>query len=92
LEQNFRFLRNEIDIIAKKEHTIVFIEVKTRQSSTFGPPEEAVTKAKQRQIRKTAQGYIDRNHLKDPECRFDVLAISLSQNGTFSIDHLENAF
>ena len=92
VESNFRFKRGEIDIIAYDRDTLVFIEVKTRKSTTFGFPEEAVTAQKQQQIRRIAQGFMAKQHLQEPYCRFDVISISFDENGTYDIHHIKNAF
>ena len=55
IRRGFRFHRGEIDIIAYDRETLVFIEVKTRRNFDCGLPEEAVTPAKQAQIRKVAE-------------------------------------
>ena len=49
LDRNYRFLKNEVDIIAKFENQLVIIEVKTRQTAEIGEPWRAVTKNKQKQ-------------------------------------------
>ena len=54
LRRNYRFGRGEIDIIAQDGTELVFVEVKTRRTSAFGEPEEAVTPKKQSQIRTVA--------------------------------------
>ncbi|MBM3284778.1 MAG: YraN family protein, partial [Candidatus Aminicenantes bacterium] len=58
VERGFRFHRGEIDIIAYDKNTLVFVEVKTRQSREFGLPEESVTPAKQAQLRRLAEAYL----------------------------------
>ncbi len=83
--------RGEIDIIAYDKKTLVFVEVKTRRSKDFGFPEESVTAAKQRQIRKIAQGFLAKNRLANIECRFDVLSLEVNGEGC-SIGHIKNAF
>lgn len=90
--QGFRFRRGEIDIIAYDRNTLVFIEVKTRSSREFGPPEESVTPSKQRQIRKMAQGFLALHHIKDVECRFDVLSLMKRGENEYSVLHIKNAF
>lgn len=90
--QGFRFQRGEIDIIAYDRNTLVFIEVKTRSSREFGPPEESVTPSKQRQIRKMAQGFLALHHIKDVECRFDVLSLMKRRENEYSVLHIKNAF
>jgi putative endonuclease len=92
IERNFRFLRGEIDIIAYERKTLVFIEVKARKSKEFGPPEEAVTPSKQRQIKRVAQGFLTQNNLQDTECRFDVLSLSFNEKNGYQIHHLKDAF
>jgi len=81
LERNFRSKFGEIDIIAQEGDFLVFIEVKTRWSQKFGPPEEAVTPRKIKRITKAAQ-YYKMLHPELPEAlRIDVVAIDLSPGG-----------
>lgn len=92
LERNYRKSFGEVDIIAKDMETVVFIEVKTRQSARFGSPFEAVDTRKQRQISKVAQEYLQTQGSTDVSARFDVIAIRVDRDNSFSIDHLRNAF
>jgi len=92
IERGFRFLRGEIDLIAWDGPTLVFIEVKTRHVSSFGYPEESVNFAKRNQIRRIARGYLLRNTLEDLECRFDVLTLTIEYSGSWSINHIKDAF
>lgn len=92
IERNFRFLRGEIDVIAYERKTLVFVEVKARKSKEFGPPEEAVTPSKQRQIKRVAQGFLAQNNLQDTECRFDVLSLSFNEKNGYQINHFKDAF
>lgn len=89
---NFRFHRGEIDLIAYDRKTLVFFEVKTRRSLSFGLPEESVTPAKQRQIRKIAEAYLLTHNLRDVPCRFDILSVSFDERIGLDIRHFENAF
>lgn len=91
LERNFRFDRGEIDIVADDRGTLVFVEVKTRHSKSFGEPEDAVTPKKRLQLRKVAKGYLYAQHIESKQCRFDVVAIEY-QGGDVTIRHIENAF
>ncbi|MCJ7611354.1 MAG: YraN family protein [Candidatus Aminicenantes bacterium] len=90
----FRLHRGEIDIIAYDGPTLVFIEVKTRSGEEFGWPEEAVTEAKQRQVRKIAAGYLMKNRIMESRtpCRFDVLSLVRDDDTAFLIRHIKNAF
>ena len=90
LETNYRFGRDEVDIIATIDSYIVFVEVKTRESNYLGEPEEAVTKAKQKRIIKVANHYIIENDL-DNESRFDIFGVIINQK-TERIHHIINAF
>jgi putative endonuclease len=90
LEQNWRFRKYEVDIISKKGQTIVFVEVKTRKSGTFGEPEVFVTRQKQNFLIAAANQYIIQNNI-DLESRFDIIAI-LQFNNNHSVKHLEDAF
>jgi putative endonuclease len=97
LERNYRFRRNEIDIIALERSTLCFIEVKTRSSGEKGDPLEAVTIQKQKEIIKAAKAYLALTGNMERECRFDVVAVRLRDNGTgkegrYSIEHVTDAF
>jgi putative endonuclease len=76
IEKNFRCKIGEIDIIAKKDEYIRFIEVKYRSDSRRGLPEEAVNYKKQKLISKTASYYMIKNKMSmDTACVFDVVSI-----------------
>ena len=90
LETNWRAGRNEIDLIAMDGRFLVVVEVKTRQSASFGEPEIAVTREKQRALIRSANAYIRRKNL-DNEIRFDIISI-ISTKNTEKINHIEDAF
>lgn len=90
LEQNYRWGKGEIDLICKKEQTLVFVEVKTRQTSYFGEPYQAVTRQKQKQIIKVANQYIMEGNI-GLDVRFDVVSIILNSKRK-AVNHIENAF
>lgn len=87
LETNFTNSLGEIDIIAKDKDTIVFVEVKTRQTDRFGLPREAITKYKQNKIRKVATGYLKLKHQMNSPVRFDCIDILDDK-----ITHIKNCF
>ena len=88
LETNYNNKIGEIDIIAKIDKTIVFIEVKTRQSLRYGHPREAVNYYKQQKIRNVAVGYLKFKGLYEKvNMRFDVVDILGEE-----ITHIQNAF
>ncbi len=91
--RNFRCREGELDIVADEDGTTVFVEVKTRKSTTFGRPAEFVDRRKFRKLKKAAMQYI-RN--PDADMRFDVIEILYELHyGEFlvkEINHIENAF
>jgi putative endonuclease len=92
VETRFRFLRGEIDIVARHRDTLVFVEVKMRTGQAFGRPEESVTPAKQQQIRKVAEGYLLLRRPGDVVCRFDVIAIRPDEGTGYAVEHFVDAF
>jgi putative endonuclease len=88
VSRNFRYKKSEIDIIAVKDKTIAFVEVKTRTNAFFQEPELSVTRSKQKQITLGANYYIQENDI-DLDIRFDIIAITLFGN---KINHIEDAF
>lgn len=90
LETNWRYRKYEVDIISKKDETIVFVEVKSRKSNTFGEPEIFVTRQKQNFLIAAANHYIITNDI-DLESRFDIIAI-VQFNNSQTVKHLEGAF
>lgn len=94
LTQNFRYDRAEIDLIFKDEtnKVLIFIEVKTRRTKTFGEPEDSITPNKQNQLRKSAEGYLSSHEeFSEYEKRFDVVTIYI-ERGKEQINHIVNAF
>jgi len=92
VEVNYRKPYGEVDIIARDGDILVFVEVKTRKSSGFGTPFEAVDSRKQRQISRIAQEYLQSHGLLETSARFDVIAIRLDGDQPAVIDHIKNAF
>ena len=91
IEKNYVCKLGEMDIIAREKDTLAFIEVKTRTSTFFGPPQLAVTSSKQRQLSKVALYYLKEKRLEDVKARFDVVAILLGQEGE-EVELIRDAF
>lgn len=89
LERNKHFSKNcEIDIIANDKKTMVFVEVKTRTTTKFGHPLEAITKTKYQNIKTGLFTYLQENNLKDTSFRIDAISIILEPE--IQIQHLKN--
>jgi len=80
----------EIDLIAYDADTLCFIEVKTRASDWFAPPQVNVDKRKRRQITRAARVYRQMLGIENEPHRFDVVTIVLNNNSTPQIDLLRN--
>ncbi|PSQ95175.1 MAG: YraN family protein [Bacteroidetes bacterium SW_9_63_38] len=94
LERNYRFKHKEIDLVCydpRKEGEIVFVEVKTRSGTGFGPPEAAVTDSKKAALMEGARAYLHEQKREDAPARFDVIGVLLTDDGP-EITHYENAF
>jgi len=89
--RRYRTRGGEIDIIARDGRTLVFVEVKARESRAFGAAAEAVTAFKQRRITDLALDYMMHHHLTDCPCRFDVVSIHLD-SGDPIVEIFQNAF
>ena len=92
LARGVRLLRGEIDIVARRRGTLVFVEVKARSGTGCGRPEESVTPSKQAQIRRLAQAFLVRHRLDDAPCRFDVIAVRFSDDDPAVVSHFVDAF
>lgn len=91
LHTNWRCRHKEVDIIAQKDHFLVFLEIKTRTGLDFGFPEEAVTRPKQWHLKAAALDYLEQ--FPSPlDIRFDVISILLDGGQATEIVHFEDAF
>ncbi len=86
VERNWRKGRAEIDIIALQEDTLVFVEVKFRNNTKFGLPEEKLSESQQNRILEAAENYLIEKNWNGP-IRFDVIAITRDD-----LLHMEDAF
>jgi putative endonuclease len=91
VERRYRTTSGELDIIARHGDYLVFVEVKARQSGSFGDPEEAVTLQKQQRMVWMATDYLTRHGLHEVACRFDVVGIN-TQTEPPAITVIEDAF
>lgn len=91
MARNWHSGHRDIDIIAHKSGTVVFVEVKTRRNATFMKPEQAVDARKIRSLSAAAEAYI-RRYKVDADVRFDIITVTGTPEGAHSINHIEDAF
>lgn len=93
IQRNYRCPHGEIDIIATKKDTLIFIEVRTRTSSTYGAPEESITAFKKEKMVSSALYYCSHHSDLPPNWRIDFVAVELDevQNKVKRIEHFESA-
>jgi len=89
ISRNERTPYGEIDIVAEKEGLTIFVEVKTRTTKTFGPPEMAVTRRKQEHMMATAEYYAQKNEID--HWQIDVVAVERNNDSVPDILHFKNA-
>jgi putative endonuclease len=88
-----RLKTGEIDLVAVDRQTVVFVEVKTRESADAGHPSEAVDAAKQRRLTRAAVTFLKHHGLLESPARFDVVAITWPANQRRpTVEHFPNAF
>ena len=91
LERRYRGIRNELDLVMRRENMVAFVEVKTRRRDDFGDPICAVDRHKQRRLIRSAQAWIVHHGEPQFEYRFDVIGILVEHSGP-QVQHIENAF
>ncbi len=91
LATNYRTGRLEIDIIARKDDMLVIVEVRTRATDWYQQPEATVDRKKRLHLAQAAQGYIRYTRWQG-ETRFDIIAIVKKADGSFELEHFEDAF
>ena len=92
LRRNCRSRHGEIDLIARDGDAVVFVEVKTRSSRTWGDPETAVTPTKQRRMAHAAITFAEKHRLREHPLRLDVVAVLTEAGHEPEIKHFKNAF
>ena len=90
LERNFEASQGEIDIIAKDDEELVFVEVKTRTDMSYGEGAEAVTPIKLQHLLNSIKYYIYKRNLQDEFIRIDIIEVYIKQNNV-KINHIKKA-
>ncbi|MBW1917062.1 MAG: YraN family protein [Deltaproteobacteria bacterium] len=91
LERNYTTPLGEVDLIAQHQGALVFVEIKTRKSKTFGSAREAISSRKQARLHRVAQYYLKHRRLTPRPMRFDVVAISV-QGQDIKVEIIPYAF
>ena len=92
VQRNYRVRGGEIDLIMRDGETLVFVEVKTRQSENFIATEQVVNYAKQQHLRCAARRFIHLAKAHRRPCRFDVVVVLSGSGGRGQVKHFTNAF
>ena len=91
VQQNFTVRGGEIDLVAKRGETLVFVEVKTRTNEQFGSGDESFTSLKKRRILRAIEQYLYRTYRDaDVDYRVDLIEIALSSGKQPRIRHFED--
>ena len=93
LDKNFRNKFGEVDIICRKADLIIFVEIKSRYTNSYGSPLESVTCYKQNKIILLSKYYILNKNLVNFNIRYDVIEIYLNHlNNLYKVNHIIDAF
>jgi putative endonuclease len=93
LTKNYSCKTGEIDLVmVDTDHSIVFVEVKTRFSESFEAAESVITYGKKLKLARTARYFLSTNNIRNRSYRFDVIAVISSPDTKTQIRHYENAF
>lgn len=92
LAERYRVAHGEVDIVARHDETIVFIEVKTRRADDYGGGAAAVTWRKQRKIVRVAEAFLAQARLAHLPCRFDVVSVEWPPGGGPRAEIIRGAF
>ncbi len=90
LQFNYRCRLGEIDIVARKNSLLVFVEVRTRTGTRFGTAVESITAAKKKRLSRLARYYMAKELRREVPCRIDLVAIDLDgPNSEPRINHIK---
>ncbi|BBH64343.1 UPF0102 protein [Actinoplanes sp. OR16] len=92
LDRNWRCPEGEVDLILRDGDDVVFCEVKTRRTATFGPPAAAVGRRKVRKLRQLAGRWLAETGIRPREIRFDVVEVLPQPRGATRLVHIKAAF
>jgi putative endonuclease len=87
LQRNYRCPHGEVDIIARDQDRLAFVEVRARRGTAFGTPKESVTARKQARLETVARNYLQEHGYSDIDWGVDVVAVQFTRRGT--LQHIE---
>ena len=87
IERNYHSRFGEIDIIAQKDNSLIFVEVKARTNQKYGLPAQSITQQKKKHIRKTIEYYLLCKKIRNVLIQIDVIEIYLEKG---EINHIKN--
>ncbi len=80
IERNFRSRYGEIDVVARKNNILIFIEIRSKSGSAFGSPEESFTAGKKQRFISTIMSYLNSHDNLPPDWRVDFVAVDIDQD------------
>lgn len=89
IARNWRVAGGELDVICVKDGSVVVCEVKTRRTTRFGHPVEAITPTKLARLRRLTAAFVRGHASGAPSVRIDIAAVIAHRDGTFSVDVVE---
>ena len=89
--RNFLARGGELDVVAERDETLCFVEVRMRSSATWGDPSQTVSGVKQRRVVRAAMQFLQKTGYQDRMLRFDVISI-VGQGANARVEHIPNAF
>lgn len=89
--RNFLARGGELDLVAEKDQTLCFVEVRMRTSAVWGDPSQTITWAKQRKVVLAAMQFLAKTRQTDRQLRFDVISV-VGRGAERRLEHIPNAF
>ncbi len=88
--RNWRHGRDEIDLVCRDGDSLVFVEVRTRDESALAPGVHSLTKRKRTAFKRASRAYVAGLRETPSQIRFDLVEVSLCQDGLFDLHHHQN--
>lgn len=88
LDRNWRCAEGEIDIVAAERQVLVICEVKTRSSTRYGSPLEAISRSKRARLRRLAIQWLVAHGILFDEVRIDAIGLIRDESGHYQIEHV----